>query len=191
MARISRPPGFDMTYRPDRREAFRPPLAETWMSWAYGLLALGVAAAIVWGQNAHSSSWIFQYVVEGDRHRVVPSSVCAMLLFCSALGVLLREGLRGVVVTPEGVETREIYAVSLPRVRKLAWSQIDRMVVPAAAGKSRGIALDLWDGQRLWLPPVQRPLDLALILERVALARAIPIEGGTGLVDDLGNPLED
>ncbi len=29
------------------------------------------------------------------------------------------------------------------------------------------------------------------MLERVALARAIPIEGGTGLVDDLGNPLGD
>jgi hypothetical protein len=27
------------------------------------------------------------------------------------------------------------------------------------------------------------------MLERVALARAIPVEGGTGLVDDLGNPL--
>jgi hypothetical protein len=30
-----------------------------------------------------------------------------------------------------------------------------------------------------------------MMLERVALARAIPIEGGTGLVDDLGNPLGD
>ncbi len=30
-----------------------------------------------------------------------------------------------------------------------------------------------------------------MMLERVALARAIPIEGGTGLVDDLGNPLDD
>jgi len=38
---------------------------------------------------------------------------------------------------------------------------------------------------------VSNPTALGLLLERVALARAIPIEGGTGLLDDLGNPMED
>jgi hypothetical protein len=37
---------------------------------------------------------------------------------------------------------------------------------------------------------VGRTLDLSIILERVALARAIPLEGGTGMVDDLESPLE-
>jgi hypothetical protein len=38
---------------------------------------------------------------------------------------------------------------------------------------------------------VAKLADLALMIERVALARAIPIEGGTGMVDDLGNPFGD
>ena len=53
------------------------------------------------------------------------------------------------------------------------------------------VRLDLWDGTRTWLPQVARAGELGVILERVALARAIPIEGGTGLVDDLENPLAD
>jgi len=36
---------------------------------------------------------------------------------------------------------------------------------------------------------VARTRDLGMMLERVALARAIPLEGGTGMLDDLGNPL--
>ena len=83
-------------------------------------------------------------------------------------------------------------------MRRLAWSQIDRVSVPPAdprvAEKKKAataIRLDLWDGSRAWLPNVSNPTALGLLLERVALARAIPIEGGTGLLDDLGNPMED
>ena len=47
------------------------------------------------------------------------------------------------------------------------------------------IGLDLWDGTSTLLPPVSNMLELAMILERVALARAIPLEGTTGMLDDL------
>ncbi|MFS8070749.1 MAG: hypothetical protein ACMG6S_30655, partial [Byssovorax sp.] len=53
------------------------------------------------------------------------------------------------------------------------------------------IRLDLWDGSQTWLPDVAKSLELGMLLERVALARAIPIEGGTGFLDDLGNPLDE
>jgi len=188
-----------MTYRPERRVAFGPPLRERAPSLAYFAFALLVTGVIIYGQNASSGSWLFEYVVEGDRHRLVPSSVCAIILFLSALAAVLREQMRGVIVHPEGLELRELFGFGLPRVRRLAWTQIDRVAVPSAEaraealkeGKSRSIRLDLWDGSRTWLPEVSNLMELAVMLERVALARAIPIEGGTGMLDDLGNPLTD
>ncbi|WP_438025176.1 hypothetical protein [Sorangium sp. So ce233] len=204
MARPSRPPGFDMTYRPEKRIAFGPPLKERIPALLYFAFAIAVTAVILYGQNAPSSSRIFQYVVEGDRHRLVSSSVCAIILCVSALAAVLREQMRGVVVHPDGIELRELLGFGLPRVRRFAWSQIDRMSVPPAragaggAGADReegklsgNIRLDLWDGSRTWLPDVGDKIALSVVLERVALARAIPIEGGSGLMDDLGNPLQD
>lgn len=202
MARPSRPPGFDMTYRPERRIAFGPPLRERIPALGYFAFSFVVTAVIIYGQNAPPSSIVFQYVVEGDRDRLIPSSVCAIILFCSALAAVLREQMRGVIVHPDGIETRELFGLGFPRVRRLAWSQIDRVAVPSAdahAAAARAakdskprtsIRLDLWDGSHAWMPEVGNVLALAVLLERVALARAIPIEGGTGLLDDLGNPLE-
>lgn len=193
MARISRPPGFDMTYRPENRITFAPPIREMLPSLVYGAFALALTAIILYGQSAPSGSRLFYYVVEGDRHRLVSSSVCAIILAVSGLAALVREGMRGVIVTPNGIETREIVAAGWPRTRRLTWSQIDKLVVPTreqAEQRSKRIALDLWDGTRLFLPHVGRTLDLSIILERVALARAIPLEGGTGMVDDLESPLE-
>ncbi|WP_437576477.1 hypothetical protein [Sorangium sp. So ce887] len=195
-----------MTYRPEKRIAFGPPMKERIPALLYLGFALTVSAVIFYGQNAPSSSRIFQYVVEGDRHRLVPSSVCAIILCVSALAMVLREQMRGVIVHPDGIELRELLGFGLPRVRRFAWSQIDRMAVPSAqstagaaggAGAANGgklasnVRLDLWDGSRTWLPDVGDRIALSVMLERVALARAIPIEGGTGLMDDLGSPLQD
>lgn len=204
MARISRPPGFDMTYRPEKRQTFGPPLRERALTIAYVAFATVIVGIILYGQNAPSNSVFFKYVVELDRHRAVPASVCAIILGVSAAAAFLREQMRGVVVHPDGIELRELLSFGWPKVRRLAWSQIDRVSVPPAAprpaakasdpGKKTDpatIRLDLWDGTRAWLPNVSNPAALGLLLEKVALARAIPIEGGTGLLDDLGNPLED
>lgn len=194
MARPSRPPGFDMTYRPERRIAFGPPLRQRFASLAYLVFAVTVCGVIVYGQRAPTSSVLFHYVVEGDAGRVIPSSVCAIILICSAFAGVLREQMRGVILHPEGIDVRELLSLGWPRVRRFHWSQIDRVFVPPAQGvvaEARTIRLDLWDGTRTWLPDVARASELGMMLERVALARAIPIEGGTGLVDDLGNPLGD
>jgi hypothetical protein len=198
MARNSRPPGFDMTYRPDKRQTFGPPLKERALTLAYLFFASVVIGVILYGQNAPSNSVFFKYVVEADRGRIVPSSVCAIILGVSATAAFIREQMRGVVVHPDGIEMRELLSFGWPKVRRLSWTQIDRMSVPPADPRTRAIKpnaasirLDLWDGTRAWLPRVSNHTALSLLLERVALARAIPIEGGTGLLDDLGNPMED
>jgi hypothetical protein len=190
-----------MTYKPEQRIAFGPPLKQRLPSFAYLAFALSVCGVIVYGQHAPSSSVFFRYVVEGDRGRIVPSSVCAIILMCSAMAGVLREQMRGVILHPEGIDVRELLSLGWPRVRRFHWSQIDKVFVPSATGETpkpaakpsetRTIRLDLWDGTRTWLPDVAKASELGMMLERVALARAIPIEGGTGLVDDLGNPLGD
>ena len=191
-----------MTYRPEGTVAFSPPLSERLPSYGYLLFALAVTGVIVYGQNAPSNSWIFHYVVEGDRNRLISSSVCAIILFCSALAAVLREQMRGVIIHPDGIEMRELLPLGWPRVKRVHWSQIDRLFVPSSTGdgaaekahrdipdaKGRTIRLDLWDGSTAWLPKVADVMGLAMLLEKVALARAIPIVGSTGLVDDLGNP---
>jgi hypothetical protein len=174
-----------MTYRPEGSTSFGPPLLERWPVLAYLAFALAVTGVIVYGQNAPSGSRLFQYVVEGDRHRIISSSVCGILLVVSAVAAVIREQMRGVVVHPDGIELRELLALGWPKIRRFAWSQIDKVAVPSAEAKSGVIRLDLWDGSRTWLPRVHNGAVLAALLERVALARAIPIEGGTGLLDDL------
>jgi hypothetical protein len=194
MPRASRPPGFEMSYRPDSTMSFGPPLKERLPWIVYFAFALGVVGLIVYGQNAPTNSTLFRYVVEEDRNRIMPASVCAIILFCSALAGLLRDQMRGVVVRPDGVEIRELLSFGIPRVRRWTWTQIDRMRLPVADDVDtetpivRGdITLDLWDGSSTMLPSVNNTLGLALVLERVALARSIPIEGGTGMLDDISN----
>jgi hypothetical protein len=181
-----------MTYRPERRIAFGPPLRQRAASFAYLAFAVAVTAVIVYGQHAPSSSVVFRYVVEGDTSRAIPSSVCAIILVCSAIAAVLREQMRGVILHPEGIDVRELLSLGWPRVRRFHWSQIDKVFVPAGqSSPAKPIRIDLWDGTRTWLPDVARAGELGMMLERVALARAIPIEGGSGMVDDLGNPLGD
>src|SRR5262249_42269242 len=101
------------------------------------------------------------------------------VVLLSALASVVRARMRGVVVHPDGVEARDLLSSVWPRVRKYAWPQIDKIVLDG--GKT--IALELWDGRREWLPAVSKRDELAARLEQVAVARAIPISGGTGMFD--------
>ncbi len=202
MARVSRPPGFDMTYKPDKA-TFLPPWRERLPAVVYFGIVCAIGLAIMVAPYLPDGTWLYQTVVVGDRHRVMTSSGFAILLFVSGLAALMRRYMSGVVVHPDGIETREVLPMGVPRVKKLRWAQIDRVAIPAStAGVARAsvthapskitkIRLDLWDGSHQFLPDVAKLADLALMIERVALARAIPIEGGTGMVDDLGNPFGD
>jgi hypothetical protein len=183
MARISRPPGFDMTYRPLSSVAFGPPLAVRLPSFVYLLLAIALVAFVIVGSLSGSGTWIFRYVVTDDEQRWLSARTLAGLVLLSAVASVVRARMRGVVVHPGGLETRDLLSLGWPRVRRFSWPQIDKIVLDAGPD----IALDLWDGSRELLPQVSDRKNLALLLERVALARAIPISGATGTVD----PLED
>jgi hypothetical protein len=181
MARISRPPGFDMTYRPLSSVAFVPPFLVRLPSLVYLAVAVALVVFVVVGTFSDSTTWIFQYVVAQDEKRWLGSRTLAGLVLVSAIASVIRARMRGVVVHPEGVETRDLLTMGWPRVRRFAWPQIDKIVLDAG----QDIALDLWDGRRELLPPVGDRQSLALLLERVALARAIPISGATGMVEPL------
>ena len=179
MSRPSRPPGFDMTYKPVTTQAFGPPASSHVPSLVYLALAVGIVIVVVVGSASASGSWLFRQIVEGDSQRVLGAKPLAAIILASALAAVMRTRMRGVIVHPEGLEARDVLGVGWPRVRRFAWPQIDKIVLDAG----QTIAVDLWDGRREWLPKVGDRAELAAVLERVAMARAIPISGGTGLFD--------
>jgi hypothetical protein len=180
MARLSRPPGFDMTYRPIETQAFGPPVMARVPSIIYLVMALALVVVVVVGSNSASGTWLFRYVVEGDSQRMLGARPLSFIVLASALASVVRARMRGVILHPEGLEARDILGVGWPRVRRFTWPQIDKIVLDAG---QQMIAVDLWDGRREWLPKVGERDQLAAALERVAIARAIPVSGGTGMFD--------
>ena len=179
MSRLSRPPGFDMTYKPAKTQTFGPPVSAHVPSLVYLGLAVVLMAVVIIGSASANGSWLFRYIVEADSQRLLGARPLAAIVLASALASFFRARMRGVIVHPEGLEARDILGVGWPRVRRYAWPQIDKIVLDAG----QTIAVDLWDGRREWLPKVGDRAELAAVLERVAMARAIPISGGTGLFD--------
>jgi hypothetical protein len=201
MSRVSRPPGFDMTYRP-KKATFGPPLLKRLPATIYFGVACIIGLGILAAPHLSHDSWLYRFVVIADYGRTVSANAFAILVFTSAAAALIRQQLSGVVIHADGIETREVVSLGIPRIKRYAWPQIDRVRIPAAtraihkqpadqtksAGKFTKISLDLWDGTKAILPDVQKMAEMSVTIERVALARAIPIEGGSGLVDELGNP---
>ena len=177
MARLSRPPGFDMTYRPVESRAFGPPVRARVPSLIYLGLAVILVLVVIAGSISGSGTWLFRYIVELDSTHAGARPLAAIVL-ASAIAAVVRARMRGVVVHPEGLEARDVLGVGWPRIRRYAWPQIDKIVLDAG----QTIAVDLWDGRREWLPKVGESAELAAALERIAMARAIPISGGTGMI---------
>jgi hypothetical protein len=174
MARPSRPPGFDMTYRPTE-STFGPPFAARIPSLLYLALALGGVAAVVLAEHSSSTSWLYVNIVERGVRGFMSARLCAGLLFAGATASFLRTNMRGVRVRGDGVDYRDV-TLGWPRARRFKWAQIDRIVLDLPY-----IALDLWDGTRSFLPAVEDRQSLATVLEKVGHARAIPVRGGVGL----------
>ena len=175
MARPSRPPGFDMTYRPNE-SSFGPPFAAKIPSLVYLAAALTGVAAVVWAEHSPSNSWLYVNIVERGVRGFISARVCAGLLLLGAVSSFLRTNMRGVRVRGDGVDYRDVVALGWPRARRYKWAQIDRIVLDLPY-----IALDLWDGTRSFLPAVEDRQALATVLEKVGHARAIPVRGGVGL----------
>lgn len=163
---------FEMAYNPkeDERFVFGPPLWQRAPSLVYLGFALTLAAMVFAAYHGSSNSSLYVWVVEGDRNRPLGSIPLTFLIVFSAFATVVRAGMRGVVVTKNGVEARYILALGVPRIRKWSWSQIDRLVVD-----DEDVMLELWDGQYEKLPRVREGRKLAELLERVAAGRGRPV----------------
>ena len=168
-----------MTYRP-RESVFGPPLMERIPSIAYLAAALGIGVLVLVGEQSATGSWAFHYVVEQDAGRVMSIRTFAVIILVSALASVVRAGMKGVRIYPDGVEAREVLSFIVPKLRRYRWPQIERILLDGASH----IAFDLWDGSRAYLPRVNDRAGLEAALQHVAAARAIPIRGGVPL-DDL------
>jgi hypothetical protein len=179
VARPSRPPGFDMTYRPTER-VFPAPWKYRVPALVYLALASALLATVLVVEAGSTNSQLYVLLVEQTSRRIINARTFAVLLFVSALAAVLRSSMRGVRVHEDGIEYRDIIALLVPRMRRIRWPQIDRIILD----HPKQIAVDLWDGTSAYLPAVANELGLVATLEKVALARAIPVRGGFG-VDEL------
>jgi hypothetical protein len=140
----------------------------------YLAMALGIGSLVLVGEQSGTGSWAFHYVVEEDAGRVMSIRTFAIIVFISALASVVRAGMRGVRIYPDGVEAREVLSFIVPKLRRYRWPQIERILLDGASH----IAFDLWDGSRAYLPRVSDRPGLEAALQQVASARAIPIRGG-------------
>lgn len=184
VSRASRPPGFDMTYRP-REAVYSIPWLERVPSFVYLAAALVSVVLVLVGEHSAQSSWLYNYIVVQDHVRLISSRTFAVLLSLGAIASVLRGNMRGVRIFGDGVEAREITQLFFPRVRRYRWPQMALIVLD-----QRHVAVELWDGQRAVLPAVGDREGLAAELERVAAARDIPVQGGRGL-DEIPDPIAD
>lgn len=173
MPRRSRPPGFDMTYRP-QESVFGPPILAKLPSFLYLASAVVIWGLVLAGEQSAPGTWLSHYVVDEDAARVMSIRTFATILTVSSLASVLRAGMRGVRIYSDGVEARDVLNFLVPKLRRYRWPQIEQIILDGSL-----IAFDLWDGSRAYLPEVNDRSALAHALEHVALARAIPVRGGT------------
>lgn len=172
---------FEMAYNADQesmRVAFGAPLSARIPSYVFLALSIGVAVTVAAAHGMSPTSTLFIWVVEGDRGRPLPATVLSFIILISGLATALRSHMRGVIVHKDGVEARYLLPLGVPRIRKWAWPQIHRMVMD-----DEGVVLELWDGQYDRLPDVDRPIELANLLEGMSARHNITLTRLKKLVD--------
>jgi hypothetical protein len=169
-----------MTYRPEE-EFFGPPLSMRAIGLVHGGLALLVLAFVFTVERAFPGSSAYQYMFQ-QKH-AIDTHMAAGLFAASSVFSMLRDSMRGVQIRPDWIEYRELLSALWPRIRRYRWAQIESITFEA----SGSVSLDLWNGTREFLPHVRSTAALKLVLERLAIARAIPVRGGLGIdaLDDL------
>jgi hypothetical protein len=176
MARPSRPPGFDMTYRPAESN-FGSPFRSKIPSYIYLFIALCAVMTVFLAERSPPDSFLYVHIVKRGVQGFIGARAVAFMLLLGALSSLLRASMRGVRIRGDGLEYRDVVSLGVPRLKRFRWAQIDRIVLDLP----KNIAVDLWDGTRAFLPIVADRASLAAALEKVAAARAIPVRGGAGL----------
>ncbi len=165
-----------MTYRP-REEVYGPPFVQRLPALLYTVLAAAVVVLVVAVERGPRDTWLYEYMFM--REHLIDTRTVTVMIVVSAVASFLRAGMRGVRIRRDAVEFRDVVSSIWPRVKRYRWAQIDCINLEA----SGSVGLELWDGSYQFLPRVGDPAGLAAALERIALARAIPLRGGAGLDD--------
>ncbi|HSO35723.1 MAG TPA: hypothetical protein VLT33_24510 [Labilithrix sp.] len=168
---------FEMAYSPDKsdRFSFGPPLWARIPGYVFLAFAAVVGLTVFAAYHGSSNSSLYIWVVEGDRHRVFGSAPLAFIILFAAVGNVIKTGLRGVIVTAEGIEARILLAGGFPKVKRWTWAQIDRLVVD-----DESVMLELWNGEYERLPKVKDAKKMGDLLASIATARG---RGVTRLTD--------
>lgn len=159
---------FEMAYSPEPDDRFRfgPPLSQRAGSLLFLLFALVLASAVLIAYAGYGPNGLLAWVVEGDKNRPLGSVPLSVFILLSAIGTVIRAGMRGVIVTAEGIEARYLLPMGVPRIRKWSWAQIDRLIVD-----EDDVMLELWNGAYEKLPRVRDGEKLGRLLTRIATAR--------------------
>jgi hypothetical protein len=152
---------FEMAYNPnpEDRFAFGPPILQRLPSLLFVGFAATLAIAAGLAQNASTSPSLHKFIVTEGRMPLV------IIICLAAVATFVRSGLRGVIVTADSVETRQL-SMGFPRVRRYRWAQIDRIILDKDS-----VLFELWNGEYERLPKVNKGEELVDLLERVAHAR--------------------
>ena len=153
---------FEMAFDPGERDVFKfgPPLMERMPALIFLGFTGTLAVTMFVAEHASSNSSLFAWAA--THPNALPAALVAMLC---ALGVVVRDMLTGVIVTRDALEMRSVY-MTVPRVKRYRWAQIDRLVVDDEA-----VMLELWNGTYEKLPRVRDGKGMAQLLERIATAR--------------------
>jgi hypothetical protein len=152
---------FEMAYSPTPHErfVFGPPIWQRLPSLLFLAFAGTLALAALVAHNGSSNSALHHFIVEENRTPLV------LVIVLAAIATFIRSGLRGVIVTRDGVETRTL-SLGFPRVRRYRWAQIDRVVLD-----EEEVLFELWNGSYERLPKVREGTKMVDLLERVAIGR--------------------
>ena len=172
---------FEMAYSPPAGEriAFGPPLKHRVASLIFLAFAAALVVAVVVAHMGSSNTRLYIWVVEGDRGRPLGSSALAFVVTLSAIGTVLRARMRGVVVHADGLEGRYLLPMGVPRIKRWAWPQVERIVMD-----EKHHMIELWDGTYERLPDVAEPAKLGELLGRIAAGRKIRITRLADLATD-------
>ncbi len=173
---------FEMAYSPPAGEriAFGPPLKHRIASLVFLAFALSLVILVVAAHTGSSNTRLYVWLVEGDRNRPISASVLAAVVALSALGTVVRARMRGVVVHADGLEGRYLLPMGVPRIKRFAWPQVERIVMD-----EKRVLLELWDGTYERLPEVASSEALGELLERIAAGRKIQVTRLRDLASEL------
>ena len=163
---------FEMAYNLASldRVRFGPPWRQRVLSILFLGFAVGMVAAVLYGQSATSENSLSRWLINQDRGRPIGSLGLSIIVFVCALGTVGRAQMRGIVVRTDGVEARYLLALGVPRIRRWTWAQVERVVVDDTS-----VMLELWNGEYERMPDVRNHAALCDLLEHIASGRNIVV----------------